>query len=157
MHEVVGAVQRVTDIMAEITAASQEQSAGIEQVNQTVTQLDEMTQQNAALVEESTAAARSLEDQAEQLARAVAVFRPGRRDDVAGQGRGGRTRRSGLNPAAPPHRQRCRGADDASEAPGLTAPGLRRAGRARDVRARRCARLTCRRRSTWMRPPSSRP
>ena len=51
MREVVGAVQRVTDIMAEITAASQEQSAGIEQVNQTVTQLDEMTQQNAALVE----------------------------------------------------------------------------------------------------------
>ncbi len=75
MREVVGAVQRVTDIMAEITAASQEQSAGIEQVNQAVTQLDEMTQQNAALVEESTAAARSLEDQAEQLARAVAVFR----------------------------------------------------------------------------------
>jgi hypothetical protein len=67
------------------------QSAGIEQVNQTVTQMDETTQQNAALVEESTAAARSLEDQAEQLARAVAVFRPGRRDDVAGQGRGGRT------------------------------------------------------------------
>ncbi len=75
MHEVVGAVRRVTDIMAEITAASQEQTAGIEQVNQTVTQLDEMTQQNAALVEESTAAARSLEDQAGQLARAVAVFR----------------------------------------------------------------------------------
>ncbi|MCW4455172.1 methyl-accepting chemotaxis protein [Flavobacterium sp. MXW15] len=75
MGEIVGSVQRVTDIMAEISAASQEQSAGIEQVNQTVTQMDEATQQNAALVEEATAAARSMEEQASQLAEAVAVFR----------------------------------------------------------------------------------
>ena len=61
--------------MAEISAASQEQSAGIDQVNQTVIQLDETTQQNAALVEEATAAARSLADQAQQLTRAVATFR----------------------------------------------------------------------------------
>nr|WVJ86196.1 methyl-accepting chemotaxis protein [Xanthomonas campestris pv. campestris] len=75
MGEVVASVQRVTDIMGEISAASQEQSAGIEQVNQTITQMDETTQQNAALVEEATAAARSLEDQAVQLTEAVAVFK----------------------------------------------------------------------------------
>ncbi|WP_312252517.1 methyl-accepting chemotaxis protein [Stenotrophomonas sp.] len=75
MGEIVASVQRVTDIMAEISAASQEQSAGIEQVNQTVVQMDETTQQNAALVEEATAAARAMEEQAEQLAVAVSRFR----------------------------------------------------------------------------------
>ncbi len=75
MGEIVSSVQRVTDIMAEISAASQEQSAGIEQVNQTVTQMDETTQQNAALVEEATAAARSMEEQAQQLSDAVSQFR----------------------------------------------------------------------------------
>ncbi|RBJ44344.1 methyl-accepting chemotaxis protein, partial [Xanthomonas oryzae] len=75
MGEIVASVQRVTDIMGEISAASQEQSAGIEQVNQTVTQMDETTQQNAALVEEATAAARSLEEQAVGLTQAVAVFK----------------------------------------------------------------------------------
>ncbi|MCC4633953.1 methyl-accepting chemotaxis protein [Xanthomonas dyei] len=75
MSEVVASVQRVTDIMGEISAASQEQSAGIEQVNQTITQMDETTQQNAALVEEATAAARALEEQAVGLTEAVAVFK----------------------------------------------------------------------------------
>ncbi|WP_428312357.1 methyl-accepting chemotaxis protein [Hydrocarboniphaga sp.] len=75
MDEIVTSVKRVTDIMAEITAASQEQSQGIEQVNQTITQMDEVTQQNAALVEEASAAARSLEEQAGGLARSVAQFR----------------------------------------------------------------------------------
>ena len=74
MDEIVGSVKRVTDIMSEITAASQEQSQGIEQVNQTITQMDEVTQQNAALVEEATASARSLEEQAEGLAQSVSVF-----------------------------------------------------------------------------------
>jgi methyl-accepting chemotaxis protein len=74
MGEIVTSVQRVTDIMAEISAASQEQSAGIEQVNQTITQMDETTQQNAALVEEASAAARSMEEQAQDLANAVSVF-----------------------------------------------------------------------------------
>jgi methyl-accepting chemotaxis protein-1 (serine sensor receptor) len=60
--------------MAEISAASQEQSAGIEQVNQTVVQMDGATQQNAALVEEASAAARSLEQQADRLMDAVDVF-----------------------------------------------------------------------------------
>jgi len=74
MGEIVASVQCVTDIMAEISAASQEQSAGIEQVNQTVVQMDETTQQNAALVEEATAAARSMEEQAAHLANVVSVF-----------------------------------------------------------------------------------
>ena len=75
MQEIVTSVRRVTDIMAEISAASAEQSSGIEQVNLTITQMDEVTQQNAALVEEASAAARSLEEQAEGLAEAVGLFR----------------------------------------------------------------------------------
>ena len=75
MGEIVNSVRRVTDIMAEITAASQEQSQGIEQVSHTVTQMDEVTQQNAALVEQASAAARTLEAQATDLATAVSKFR----------------------------------------------------------------------------------
>jgi methyl-accepting chemotaxis protein I, serine sensor receptor len=74
MTEVIGAVQRVTDIMGEIAAASEEQSSGIEQISRAVSQMDEVTQQNAALVEEAAAAAQSLEDQAAKLRQAVAVF-----------------------------------------------------------------------------------
>ena len=83
MGEIVASVQRVTDIMAEISAASQEQSAGIEQVNQTIVQMDETTQQNAALVEEASAAARSMEEQAQALSEAVATFRLGEHGHVA--------------------------------------------------------------------------
>jgi methyl-accepting chemotaxis protein len=75
MNEIVGSVQRVSDIIGEITAASSEQSDGIGQVNTAVTQLDQMTQQNAALVEESAAAAESLKQQAKSLAQVVATFR----------------------------------------------------------------------------------
>ncbi len=75
MEEIVTSIKRVTDIMAEITAASSEQSLGIEQVNTTITQMDEVTQQNAALVEEAAAAAESLEEQAQNLAQAVSVFK----------------------------------------------------------------------------------
>ena len=75
MSEIVGSVQRVSDIIGEITAASGEQSDGIAQVNTAVNQLDQMTQQNAALVEESAAAAESLKDQAMKLAQVVQVFR----------------------------------------------------------------------------------
>jgi methyl-accepting chemotaxis protein-1 (serine sensor receptor) len=74
MTDIIGAVQRVTDIMGEIAAASEEQSSGIDQVARAVTQMDEVTQQNAALVEEAAAAASSLEDQAGKLRQAVAVF-----------------------------------------------------------------------------------
>ncbi|MFN3792884.1 Cache 3/Cache 2 fusion domain-containing protein [Massilia sp.] len=75
MQDVLASVARVTDIMAEITAASQEQSGGIEQVNRAVGAMDEATRQNAALVEEASAAAQSMQDQADQLARAVRLFR----------------------------------------------------------------------------------
>jgi methyl-accepting chemotaxis protein len=75
MEEIVGSVKRVTDIMGEITAASQEQESGIEQINQAITEMDAVTQQNAALVEEAAAAAESLKDQSAQLAATVSVFK----------------------------------------------------------------------------------
>ncbi|WP_050468305.1 methyl-accepting chemotaxis protein [Herbaspirillum chlorophenolicum] len=75
MTEVVASVRRVTDIVGEISSASQEQSDGIEQVNLAITQMDEVTQQNAALVEQAAAAAGSLQDQAGKLAELVSVFK----------------------------------------------------------------------------------
>ena len=75
MAEVVNSIKRVTDIMGEISAASQEQSAGVAQIGEAVTQMDQATQQNAALVEESAAAAESLKAQAQQLVQTVAVFK----------------------------------------------------------------------------------
>jgi methyl-accepting chemotaxis protein len=77
MQEIVASVQRVTDIMGEITAASVEQSQGIDQVNSAVTSMDEVTQQNAALVEQAAAAAESLVEQAESLVEVVSVFKLG--------------------------------------------------------------------------------
>lgn len=77
MDEVVSSIQRVHDIMGEITAASQEQSEGIEQVNQAIVQMDQVTQQNAALVEEAAAAAESLQDQSANLNNLVSVFNVG--------------------------------------------------------------------------------
>jgi len=94
MEEIVDSVKRVTDIMAEITSASAEQSSGIEQVTQTVTQMDEVTQQNASLVEEASAAARSMEEQAGTMENLVQQFRISeeaarevkrRRQDAAGE------------------------------------------------------------------------
>lgn len=75
MQEIVEAVKRVTDLMGEMRAATEEQTGGIEQVNQAVTQMDQMAQQNAALVEQAAAAAASLEEQAGALHRAVGTFR----------------------------------------------------------------------------------
>ena len=77
MGEIVASVQRVTDIIGEISAAANEQSQGIGQVNTAVTQLDQMTQQNAALVEQSAAAAESMKDQAARLAEVVGTFKLG--------------------------------------------------------------------------------
>lgn len=74
MGEIVDSVKRVTDIMSEIAAASEEQTAGIGQVNQAIIQMDQVTQQNAALVEEAAAAAASLQDQAANLVQVVSVF-----------------------------------------------------------------------------------
>jgi len=84
MGEIVGSIKRVSDIVAEISSASQEQSSGISQVGDAVGQMDHVTQQNAALVEESAAAAESLKGQAQQLVQAVAVFKlSGQANDVA--------------------------------------------------------------------------
>ena len=77
MTEIVASVQRVTDIMGEISAAAGEQSSGISQVNGAVSDLDGMTQQNAALVEQSAAAAESLKQQAHRLAEVVGRFQLG--------------------------------------------------------------------------------
>ncbi len=94
MNEIVSAVKRVTDIMAEIAAASNEQSSGIEQVNQALVQMDEVTQQNAALVEEAAASAEAMQEQALALTAAVHVFKINK--DKAG------TRAAVAKPAATP-------------------------------------------------------
>ncbi len=73
--EVVVSVKRVTDIMSEISSASNEQSTGIAQVNQALNRMDEVTQQNAALVEEAAAAAQSMAQQAQALMDAVSIFK----------------------------------------------------------------------------------
>ncbi|MBP1208335.1 methyl-accepting chemotaxis protein [Duganella sp. 1411] len=75
MTEVVASIQRVTDIMGEISSASHEQEVGIEQINQAVAEMDTVTQQNAALVEEAAAATGALEQQAAHLAQVVSVFK----------------------------------------------------------------------------------
>jgi len=87
MTEVVGSIRRVTDIMGEISAASNEQALGVAQVGEAVKQMDEVTQQNAALVEEMAAAASSLKNQSSDLVDAVSVFKL----DVGGTSHG-RTR-----------------------------------------------------------------
>ncbi len=107
MNEVVTSITKVTDIMAEITAASAEQSAGIEQVNRAITQMDEVTQSNAALVEEAAAAAKSMEEQVHNLVSVVQLFRlidGGRSgaDRAPPTGKGGAPKAS--TPAASPAR-----------------------------------------------------
>jgi len=83
MSDMVSAVTHVTDIMGEITSASDEQSRGIEQVAQAITEMDRVTQQNAALVEQSASAAAALEDQASMLTQSVATFRLSQHTTVA--------------------------------------------------------------------------
>lgn len=75
MKEILASVEHVTTIMGEIRNASEEQSAGIQQVNHSIDQMDSMTQQNAALVEQAAAASQSLQAQSKRLAEAVGVFR----------------------------------------------------------------------------------
>ncbi|MES2300429.1 MAG: methyl-accepting chemotaxis protein [Pseudomonadota bacterium] len=102
MDLIVTSVKQVADIMSEITAASEEQSLGIEQVNEAINQMDEMTVQNAALVEQAAAAAQSMQDEAGVLSEAVAVFKL--REGAMGQARvtAAPPRKSGAaRPAAP--------------------------------------------------------
>ena len=75
LEQIVVAVKRVTDVVAEIASASSEQSTGIEQVNIAISQMDEMTQQNAALVEQATAASQSMSEQAGELSRMLSGYR----------------------------------------------------------------------------------
>jgi len=75
MNEILSSVQRVSDLIGEITVAASEQSSGLDHINTAVAELDRMTQQNAALVEESAAAADSLQQQAVQLTAGVSRFR----------------------------------------------------------------------------------
>ena len=84
MDEIVGSIKRVSDIVAEISSATTEQSNGIQQVGDAVGQMDQVTQQNAALVEESAAAAESLKTQAQQLVQAVAFFKTSGVDSFGG-------------------------------------------------------------------------
>lgn len=87
MSEIVGAIERVSQIIGEISRASTEQSAGVAQVGEAIAQMDQATQQNAALVEQSAAAAESLEEQAKLLVRMVSVFRlPGEARAPGGEG-----------------------------------------------------------------------
>ena len=88
MEQIVDSVQRVSNILSEIAAASQEQQAGIEQVNQAIVRTDQMTQDNAVLVEEAATAARSLQDQADNLALVVGVFKLAGCQDGAAQAGG---------------------------------------------------------------------
>jgi methyl-accepting chemotaxis protein len=80
---IVDSVKKVTDIVAEIAAASQEQSSGIDQVNHAVMQMDEVTQQNAALVEEASAAARAMQEQANELQNQMTFFHLHAADSVS--------------------------------------------------------------------------
>ncbi|MFC0350512.1 methyl-accepting chemotaxis protein [Undibacterium danionis] len=75
MDEIVVSVKRVSDVISEITAASQEQTAGIDQINVAIIQMDNVTQQNASLVEEAAAAAEAMQDQARNLSEVVSVFK----------------------------------------------------------------------------------
>nr|WP_315215313.1 methyl-accepting chemotaxis protein [uncultured Duganella sp.] len=114
MSEVVGSVRRVTDVIGEIMSASQEQSEGIEQVNQAIISMDNVTQQNASLVEQAAAAAESLRDQAGSLVRAVSVFKIRPQD-------------ARHEPATAPAPQR-KAAGGRALAIAISSPGIRRAG-----------------------------
>ena len=84
LTEIVGAIKKVSDIVAEIAAASREQSTGLEQINTAIASMDEMTQRNGALVEETSASAQALSDQAQELAQLVQRYR------IAGESQGQR-------------------------------------------------------------------
>ena len=100
MQDIVTSVKRMTDIMAEIALASQEQTAGIESVNKAIGQMDEATQQNAALVEQAGAAAMSLGDEAKALSRVVSIFKLGAAEPTAPVPGGAALRRPAQGPRA---------------------------------------------------------
>ncbi|CUS31474.1 methyl-accepting chemotaxis protein [Candidatus Nitrospira nitrificans] len=101
LEEIVSSVKRVTDIIAEISAASQEQSNGIEGVNQAIMSMDETTQQNAALVEETTSASQSMKDQAKELMHQVEVFKVAQGEGASASSTPAGRDRSRLAPKSP--------------------------------------------------------
>lgn len=126
IDEVVVSVKRVTDIVGEISTASNEQSVGIEQVNQAILQMDEVTHQNAALVEEAAAATGSMQDQAAQLSRAVSVFNLGSHGQsavAAGPAIPASTRKAG-KPGSQAGTKTVRPASPALATPRLQAAGM---------------------------------
>ncbi len=84
LEEIVSSVKRVSDIIAEIAAASQEQAGGIDQVNKGILRMDQTTQQNAALVEEATSASQSMKEQAKELLHQVEIFKIGETREAGG-------------------------------------------------------------------------
>jgi methyl-accepting chemotaxis protein len=113
LGEIVDSVKKVSDIIAEIAAASQEQSAGIDQVNKAITQMDEVTQQNAALVEEAAAASESMDEQAKGLERLMSFFKTGHDTEASHSGMSGSMSR----PAASQQRQSGSGSRPSGSAP----------------------------------------
>ncbi|NUA30634.1 methyl-accepting chemotaxis protein [Cupriavidus basilensis] len=123
MTEIIRDIQRVSDIMGEISAASVEQTAGIDQVAHAVSQMDEVTQQNASLVEEAAAAAQSLEEQAAKLNDTVAVFRLGNQGVAsAASAPAPHAVRAASRPAAPSPRRSAPVAQVAPRAVAASAP-----------------------------------
>jgi methyl-accepting chemotaxis protein len=118
LAEIVGSVKRVTDIIAEITAASQEQASGIDQVNKAIMQMDMTTQQNAALVEEATSASQSMKEQAQALMHEVGSFKmtESRQESHARSSAGPSAHKPGLTSAEPVKKPMLRKAAAPSEA-----------------------------------------
>ncbi|WP_454721421.1 MULTISPECIES: methyl-accepting chemotaxis protein [Cupriavidus] len=128
MDEIIRDIQRVSDIMGEISAASAEQTGGIDQVARAVSQMDEVTQQNASLVEEAAAAAQSLEEQAGKLRETVAVFRLGAQTAPAGVASRPAATRAATRPAAAPARVAAARAPRATAAPVAASPATAASG-----------------------------
>ena len=124
IDDVVQQVNRVSRLIGEITASTAEQSSGITQVSEAVTQLDQVTQQNAALVEQGAAAAASLREQADKLARAIAVFRLSQ-DQAAAAIASAQHRSKAIAPKRPVERKAPRTAMPAQPQAPATAPAAR--------------------------------
>ncbi|WP_448152021.1 methyl-accepting chemotaxis protein [Castellaniella caeni] len=125
MQEIVDSINRVTDIMGEISAANREQTTGIEEINTAITQMDDVTRQNASLVEESAAAATSLQSQADNLAQLVATFNLGTAaTDAAGTGARPAGARAGQATGAGTRAGAAGGSQAGAQAAGSRAPRL---------------------------------
>ncbi len=130
LTEIVNAVKKVSDIIAEIAAASQEQSSGIEQVNKAIMQMDEVTQQNAALVEEASAASEAMNEQAKSLSELMTFFDIGNQKRASGVPERASARPVQAAPRAPTRRERAAAPAAAPTAPRATRARAGNAGNA---------------------------